>query len=92
MESDDDLKNATPLLVERTGINTILASSAFAHYFLRRGSKRNSKRLLRAFEPMMCGVRLHTMLSELRKVARYASRVVIDHADVDVIRLGWNVD
>nr|CCA17643.1 hormonesensitive lipase putative [Albugo laibachii Nc14] len=114
MESDidDDLKNATTLLVERVplpaeyydrscepigltafkiGINTLLASSAFAHYLLRRGSKKNSKRLLRAFGPMIVWCMIPYYAIRAKKAARYASRVVIDHADVDVIRLGWNV-
>lgn len=114
MESDidDDLKNATTLLVERVplpaeyydrscepigltafkiGINTLLASSAFAHYLLRRGSKKNSEKLLRAFGPMIVWCTIPYYAIRAKKAARYASRVVIDHADVDVIRLGWNV-
>ncbi|DBA04870.1 TPA: hypothetical protein N0F65_006872 [Lagenidium giganteum] len=110
MESDidDDLKNATTLLVERVplpaeyydrsseplgftvfkiGTNVLLASSAFAHSVL--GMK--NKRLLRLFGPPLVVLAIPYYAIRHAKASRYTTRILIDHANVDVIRMGWRI-
>lgn len=108
MESDidDDLKNATTLLVERVplpseyydrssepfgftafkmGTNVLTASSAFAHSVL--GMHR--KRLLKVFGPILLVLAIPYYAVRNAKAARYTSRILIDHPNVEVIRKGW---
>uniref|UniRef100_K3X0C1 Alpha/beta hydrolase fold-3 domain-containing protein n=1 Tax=Globisporangium ultimum (strain ATCC 200006 / CBS 805.95 / DAOM BR144) TaxID=431595 RepID=K3X0C1_GLOUD len=110
MESDidDDLKNATTLLVERVplpseyydrsseppgftafkiGTNVLTASSAFAHSVL----GKNNKTLLRIFGPALLVMAIPYYAIRNVKAARYTARILIDHPDVDVIRLGWRL-
>lgn len=110
MESDidDDLKNATTLLVERVplpseyydrsseppgftafkiGTNVLTASSAFAHSVL--GQK--NKTLLRIFGPVLLILAIPYYTIRNAKASRYTTRILIDHPNVDVIRLGWRL-
>ncbi|RLN52682.1 hypothetical protein BBJ28_00010483 [Nothophytophthora sp. Chile5] len=110
MESDidDDLKNATTLLVERVplpaeyydrssepwgfttfkiGTNVLIASSAFAHSIL----GMQNKRLLKYFGPPLLVMALPYYAIRNAKAARYTTRTLIDHPNVDVIRMGWQV-
>ena len=105
---DDDLKNATTLLVERVplpaefydrssepwgftvfkiGTNVLTASSAFAHSVL--GTQ--NKGLLRflGFPLLVMAIPYYAIRSS--KAARYTTRTLIDHPNVEVIRMGWQV-
>ncbi|POM78153.1 Hormone-sensitive Lipase [Phytophthora palmivora] len=105
---DDDLKNATTLLVERVplpaeyydrssepwgftafkiGTNVLTASSAFAHSVL--GLKNNL--LLKIFGPPLLVMAIPYYAIRNSKAARYTTRTLIDHPNVDVIRMGWQV-
>lgn len=110
MESDidDDLKNATTLLVERVplpseyydrsseppgftvfkmGVNVLMASSAFAHSIL--GLKH--KRLLRVLGPPLTVAAIPYYAIRNAKASRFTTRTLIDHPNVDVIRMGWRL-
>lgn len=110
MESDidDDLKNATTLLVERVplpaeyydrsseppgfkvfkiGTNVLTASSAFAHAVL--GTK--NKTLLRLFGPALLILAIPYYAVRNATASRLTTRILIDHPNVDVIRLGWRL-
>ncbi|KAJ0410014.1 hypothetical protein ATCC90586_000873 [Pythium insidiosum] len=110
MESDidDDLKNATTLLIERVplpaeyydrssepfgftafkiGTNVLTACSAFAHSVL---GKRN-KTLLQLVGPSLLILAIPWYTIRNREASRYTTRILIDSASVDVIRMGWRV-
>lgn len=110
MESDidDDLKNATSLLVERVplpaeyydrssepfgftafkiGTNVLTASSAFAHSVL---GQRNTT-LLKVFGPVLLVLAIPYYTIRNATASRYTTRILIDHPNVDVIRLGWRL-
>ncbi|TDH69495.1 hypothetical protein CCR75_002258 [Bremia lactucae] len=105
---DDDLKNATTLLVERVplpaeyydwssepwgftafkiGTNVLTASSAFAHSII----GQQNKQLLRILGPPLLLLSIPYYAIRNAKAARYTTRTLIDHPDVDVIRMGWQV-
>ncbi|RQM11093.1 hypothetical protein DD237_008409 [Peronospora effusa] len=104
---DDDLKNATTLLVERVplpaeyydwssepwgftafkiGTNVLTASSAFAHSILG-----HHKLLLKFLGPSLLVMAIPYYAIRNSKAARYTTRTLIDHPNVDVIRMGWQV-
>ncbi|ETK94424.1 hypothetical protein F441_02585 [Phytophthora nicotianae CJ01A1] len=105
---DDDLKNATTLLIERVplpaeyydrssepwgftafkiGTNVLTASSAFAHSIL----GLQNKLLLKIFGPPLLIMAIPYYAIRNAKAARYTTRTLIDHPNVDVIRMGWQV-
>ena len=105
---DDDLTNATTLLVKRVplpaeyydrssepwgftvfkiGTNVLTASSAFAHSVL--GTQ--NKVLLRFLGLPLLVMAIPYYAIRSSKAARYTTRTLIDHPNVDVIRMGWQV-
>lgn len=104
---DDNLKSASALLIERVplpfeyydqsqepfgltlfkaGSNVLNASSAFAHYLV--GQNRF---LYKYFGPILLIMAIPYYAIRHQKAARYTTRMLIDHPNVDIIRRGWGV-
>ncbi|KAF1772378.1 Alpha/Beta hydrolase fold [Phytophthora cactorum] len=88
---DDDLKNATTLLVERVPLPAEYydrsSEPAFAHSIL----GLQNKLLLKIFGPPLLLMAIPYYAIRNAKAARYTTRTLIDHPNVDVIRMGWQV-